>query len=290
MRSIAFYSLKGGCGKTTSCVNLAAALAEMGRRMLIVDLDSNAGASRTFGVIAPFDDSVGAALLAHKPLKSVIQPTDVDCIWLAAASSELRAIQDRRDILDPERVDEDGSLYDIALALELHGLGDAFDYVLLDCPGGHTLMHRLALLACDEVILPTGLSVYDLHATTPSLQMVGMAQQIRSDAPPRFLGFLPNGAGKRGVPAPMQRTLDEYHAPCFSPVRHSALLKMMTGRRSVRQRLMVLARPEHPAAVRYREIAREIDLGIETAHRLAVELAQPPDGLTPPSLRAMQRS
>ena len=108
MRTIAFYSLKGVCGKTTSCVNLAAALAEMGRRVLVVDLDANARASRTFSKVVGFDDSVGAALLAHKPLKAVIQPTDVAGVWLAPASAELRVIAQRRDIADPERVGEDG--------------------------------------------------------------------------------------------------------------------------------------------------------------------------------------
>ncbi len=290
MRTIAFFSLKGGCGKTMSCVNIAAALAERGKRVLIIDLDANACASRTFGVIANFDDSIGAALLAHTPLKSVIRPTDVDGVWLAPASAELRVIDVRQDIHDPERVNPDGSLNDIALSWELYDLGKGFDYVLVDCPGGDTFMHRLALIASDEVILPTGLSAYDLHATTPSLQLILLARKARdAGGRPRFLGFLPNGASRRRVPAAMRRTLDEYHASCFSPVRHSGLLKTMPGRPSVRQRLLVLARPEHPAAVRYREIAREIELGIEAARQLAAELARPPDSLTPPSLLAIRK-
>lgn len=62
MRIIAFLSQKGGCGKTTACVNLAAALAGMSRRVLIVDLDSNACASLTFNAVASLESSVASAL------------------------------------------------------------------------------------------------------------------------------------------------------------------------------------------------------------------------------------
>jgi hypothetical protein len=86
----------------------------------------------------------------------------------------------------------------------------------------------------------------------------------------------------------MQAVLDEYELPCFSPVRRSELLRTLAGRPLVRQRLMVVARPEHPAAQRYREITREIVMGIDAARRLAAELARPPDGMTPPSLLTMR--
>ena len=270
MRIIAFLSQKGGCGKTTACVNLAAALAEMGRRVLIVDLDSNACASLTFNAVASLESSVASALLGQQRLTGLIRPTGLDRVWLAPGATNLSAVENM-DIVDSARADDTGRLGDIALALELEQLdGERFDYVFIDCPGGHLFMGRLALMACMEVIVPTGLSVYDLYAATPTLQLILMAQQIR-DGQPVFLGFLPNEASKAGVPAKMQAQLDQYEMPCFSPIRNSALLKSITGLPEVTQRVVVLARPDSPVAASFRQVAREIDLGIEAARRSAVE-------------------
>jgi chromosome partitioning protein len=266
VRTIAFLSQKGGCGKTTACVNLAAALAEMGRRVLIVDLDGNACASLTFNAVASLDSSVASALLGKQQLTGLIRPSGLDRVWLAPGATNLSAVENM-DVTDSARADETGHLADIALALELERLDDEmFDYVFIDCPGGNLFMGRLALIACAEVIVPTGLSVYDLYAATPTLQLVLMAQQIR-DGQPVFLGFLPNEASKAGVPAKMQAQLDQYEMPCFSPIRNSALLKSITGLPEITQRVVVLARPDSPVAASFRQVAREIDLGIETARR-----------------------
>ena len=257
MRVIAFFSRKGGCGKTTSCVNVSVALAQMGRRVLIVDLDSNACASRTFDRVGRIDNSIAAALLGEKTLAEVIQPAGPQGVWVAPGAPDLSAIEKMKGIEDSRRVDETGHLSEIALLFEIDKLGEAtFDYVLLDCPGGHPYVERMALLACAEVIVPTGLSVYDLYAATPTLQLILTARQVRGDGLPAFLGFLPNGASKSGVPQKMQATLDQFSLPCFSPVRQSALLRSIAGMPQVEQRIIVLARPDNPAAVSYRQVAR----------------------------------
>jgi len=275
MRTIAFLSQKGGCGKTTACVNLAVALAEMGRRVLLLDLDSNACASFTFGFREGWDASLAAALLGEQPMANIIRETAVERVWLAPGAPGLSVLDQITDVAS-DRATEAGTLSEIALALELNELGATFDYALLDCPGGHPFIHHLALLACTEVILPTGLSVYDLYAATPTLQMIGAAKQIRDDRQPTFLGFLPTGAARRGIPRPMQDKLDQYDVPCFTPIRQSALLKTLPGRPTVPQRIMVLARPYHPVTERYRQVAQEIDIGITAARTLRAQLAYPP--------------
>jgi cellulose biosynthesis protein BcsQ len=275
MRTIAFYSQKGGTGKTTACVNVAGALAAMGRRVLIVDLDSNACASRTFGCIAGGADSVVAALCGMSSLLGVVQALPVANVWLAPGSTELRALHIAGVAADPARLDNAGALRADALAAELASLDDALlDYILIDCPGGNPYMDQAALLAADEVIVPTGLSVYDLYAATPTLNLIALAQQARADGRPAFKGFLPNGASKSGIPPAMQEKLDTYHAPYFTPVRHSATLKTIAGMADVTQRLIVLARPDNVAAQSYRQVALEIDLGIAVA-RVAVPVAGP---------------
>ena len=260
MHTLAFFSQKGGCGKTTSCLNLAAALTTLGRRVLIIDLDSNACASRTFDVIETLDNAIAAALLGQVPLQEIARPTHLAGLWLAPGVTDLHVLETTAEIADPQRLTPAGRLSEAALALELRQLpADSFDYVLLDCPGGHPFMEHLALLACDAVIVPTGLSVYDLFAATPTLQLVLEARQVRGDGKPEFLGFLPNGAGKAGVPNTLQAKLGQYELPCLPAIRHSALLKTIAGAPRLEGRLLVTARPAHPAALSFLAAAREIE-------------------------------
>ncbi len=276
MQTIAFISQKGGCGKTTSCVNIAVALAELGRGVLIVDLDSNACASRTFEVIVTLDGSVGAALLGQRSLGGVIQTTPFEKLWLAPGSTDLSIIEQAQKGRNASQATGAERLSSSTLARELgelKGTGQ-FEYIFLDCPGGYPFMQRMALLASDGVIIPTGLSVYDLYAATPTLQLILAARRARREDRPHFLGFLPNGAGKSGVPKKIQAVLNAYSAPCFSAVRHSALLKSIAGAPKVEQRIILAARPDHPVSASYRQVAQEIELGLGAARqRLETPLA-----------------
>jgi len=283
MRTIAFFSQVPACGKTTACVNLAAALAEMGRQVLVVDLDTQACATSILGRSVGLDNSVLAALLAERPLRAVIQQTPVKRLWLAPACTELSRIEQMGAVPDPNRATPDGLLTEVALALELQEFQEPFDYVLLDCPNQPIFMHRLVLVACDEVIVPVGLSLEALYATTPTLQLILSAQKVRGDGLPAFLGCLLHRSGRGSVPREMQRTLAKHQLPCFSTIRHSVRVRSLPHRRDVLERLMIFAYPTHPVAAAYRQVAREIDLGIELAHRFAAELACAPSGLTPPS-------
>ncbi|MCC7362036.1 MAG: ParA family protein [Anaerolineales bacterium] len=283
MRKIAFFSQKGGCGKTTTCVNIAAALASRGRRILILDLDSNACASRTFGALESLENSIAAALLGLRPLAEVVRPTEIDNIWLVPGATDLHSLDNVEGVLDPNRRDDLGRLSPVALQLELAQSDLArFDYLLLDCPGGHPFIEHLVLLACDEVIIPTGLSIYDLYAATPTMHLILMAREARGDDKPDFLGFLPNGAGRRGVSRRVQSTLDQYSLPCLPAVRHSDLIKTLAGMPTVPQRLMVLARPESAVTASFRQVAAMIDHDPEITGRSESEMvaAAGPSGAT----------
>ena len=150
MRIISFMSQKGGVGKSTACVNLAAVLAERGYRILILDLDANACASHTFGAVGGPENSIAAALLGEHTLPSLIRSAGIDRIYLVPGTTLLSAL-DEMQVVQPERIGVNGRLSDETLALELNQLAsDAFDYVFIDCPGGQVFMEQLALLACDR--------------------------------------------------------------------------------------------------------------------------------------------
>ena len=268
MRIIAFLSRKGGVGKTTSVVNLAAALALLERRVLIVDLDSLAAASRTLGLLRPPEESLAAAFVGTKTLAQVIQPTALNHLWLAPSAPDLVAIESFTGV-SAEQADENGPLSTLSLAQALQTVDGSFDYVLLDCPGGQLFMEKLALLAADEVIVPTGLSVTDLYGAAPTLELIQLAQSARGDGRPSLLGFLPNEASKGGIPPKFKEALDCYGLPCFTPVRYSSLLATLPGLPRIEQRVIVHYRPSNPAALSYLQVAREIEDGIGAVNVLA---------------------
>lgn len=144
---VAFVSRKGGVGKTTSAVSLAAALAAAGCRMLLVDLDSQASASLSLGVprerLAP---SAADVLLSGVPAADAVRSTGVPGLDLITASVDL------------VRVESELSTFrgrESRLKAALAPLAAAYDYVFLDCPSSLSLIPIAALVASQGFIVPT---------------------------------------------------------------------------------------------------------------------------------------
>lgn len=143
---VALVSKKGGVGKTTSTVNLAAALAETGRRVLLIDLDSQASASRSLGVErADLAPSIADALLWAMPARQAVRPTGVPGLELLTASADLVSA-------DLELGKYQGREERLRKALE--PLRGDHDVVLLDCPPSLSLLSINALVAADAFIAP----------------------------------------------------------------------------------------------------------------------------------------
>ena len=155
----AFANQKGGVGKTTTTVNLAACLAEAGERALVVDLDPQANATSGLGMHANGTSSYD--LLDGAPVGELAKATAFPNLFLVPSKPELAGAA-------VELAGREGG--DRYLAESLSGAGD-FDFVLLDCPPSLGPLTVNALAAADRVVVPVQAEYYALE---------GLAQLMRS--------------------------------------------------------------------------------------------------------------
>jgi len=168
-RVIALMNQKGGVGKTTTTVNLGAALAARGQRVCLIDLDPQAHLSLHFGVnpdevnLSVYDLFIDAGALAEEAVINVRPNIDVITseVDLAAAEPELASMDDRQQIL----------------RWKFAPIAENYDVVLLDCPPSLGLLTMNALALADEVIVPMQAHFLSLQGVGKLLETVGLVCQ-----------------------------------------------------------------------------------------------------------------
>lgn len=145
MNIIGIVNPKGGVGKTTSCVNLAAVLAERGKKALVVDLDPQGGLTISLGFDPDnYSLTIYHVLLEQIPLKDVIIPANISNVDLAVSNLDLAGIEAATREIGWEYVLKD------ALVM----VADNYDYALLDCPPYLGRILSNALIASHLILIP----------------------------------------------------------------------------------------------------------------------------------------
>jgi chromosome partitioning protein len=163
-RVIAVANQKGGVGKTTTTVNLGAALAEMGYRVLVIDLDPQGNATTGLGIDARnFELSMYDVIMREAPLEDCIEPTSVKNLFVAPATIDLAGIEIE---LVPAFSRE------LKVKRAIDGVVNDFDFVLIDCPPSLGLITVNGLAAAGEVLVPIQCEYYALEGLSQLLRNV----------------------------------------------------------------------------------------------------------------------
>jgi chromosome partitioning protein len=167
MITITVFNLKGGCGKTTTVINLAAALTSMRKRVMVIDLDGQSNLTESMGLTKAEPRTVYGAIRGEYPLPVVPTRSGVDivpsCLDLSAAESELLHEPGREMILKglvAKAVDE-----------------TCYDYILIDCPPMLGLLTLNALTVADYLIIPVQVEYLAMRGMAKILQSVQVVQE-----------------------------------------------------------------------------------------------------------------
>ncbi len=197
MKTIAIYHNKGGVGKTTTVVNLAAALAKSGKRVLIIDLDSQANTTYATGLVKftdeTNDDIKGkniTQVIFYKDdfsVKEVVRKSTFSNFSIDVIPSHIELMKYETDLMRVEPAK-------IRILMKLNAVKEDYDYVLIDTPPSLNLYARIAIITAQYLIIPSDLKPFShegLNNVRDFLEQIDETKEMYGLPPLNVLGVLP---------------------------------------------------------------------------------------------------
>ena len=163
-RIIAVANQKGGVGKTSTCVNLAAGIALKGKKVLICDIDLQGNATTGLGITkSKLKNSIYSVLLKDVPAKDAIIKTCVENLFLLPSNVDLETAEDEL---------AHSKNKGIKLKEALKSIGGEFDYIFIDCPPAIGYLMANALVASDGVLIPIQSEYYAMEGLSQLMNTI----------------------------------------------------------------------------------------------------------------------
>ena len=250
---IAIANQKGGVGKTTSSINIAGALSQYGRRVLIVDFDPQGAATVGLGINAnTVEDTVYTALFNPRmDVHDVIRHTDFENLDIMPANIDLSAAE-------VQLVTEVGR--EQVLAGVLRQVKDEYDVIIVDCQPSLGLLTVNALTAADGVIIPVAAEFFALRGVALLMQSIEKVQSRINPSLEVYGVLVTMFTHTLHCDEVLQRIYEAFQGKVFHSVI-SRSIKLPDS--TVAAAPITIYAPNHKTAKEYREVARElIDQGI----------------------------
>ena len=178
---ISVINQKGGVGKTTTVINLAAGLTMSGKKILVIDLDPQGNATTGLGLSNTdnSDQAIYSVLNGTKKITEVIQPTNFENLNLITSNVDLSG-------LEVETAGDSRRAFKLKdeLTLILNDSGASYDYILIDCPPSLNLLTIMALVASDALVVPLQTEFFALEGLT---QLMKTIDRIKSNLNPSLI-------------------------------------------------------------------------------------------------------
>jgi chromosome partitioning protein len=173
-RIIAIANQKGGVGKTTTAVNLAASLVSLEKRVLLIDLDPQANSSSGLGIrVADLEQTAYEVLVDELPAAEVLLPTDMEGLMLLP--SHINLVGAEVELIEVVHREQ-------RLRKALSAISDRFDYLFIDCPPSLGLLTLNALTAAQGVLIPVQAEYFALEGLGQLLNTIKLVRQSLNEA------------------------------------------------------------------------------------------------------------